>query len=213
MNKQLRKTLIRIAEREVVNDPSHDVNHALRVLALSEKIAKRESCDLDIIIPAAVFHDIINYPKNHHKRLYSSDESARQTKKILKQLNSYPKHKIDKVCETIRLCSFTKGLTPDFLEAKILQDADSLEAMGAISIMRTFSSAGIMNKTFYDATDPFCKRRKPNDSKYALDLFFTRLLVVQRRLHTETAKKMAERRVKFLKTFLRELRFELSESI
>lgn len=116
MNKQLRKTLIRIAEGRVINDPSHDVNHSLRVLTLSEKIAKKESGDLDIIIPAVVFHDIINYPKNHRKRLYSSDESARQTKRILKQINSYPKHKIDKVCEAIRLCSFTKGLLPNFLD-------------------------------------------------------------------------------------------------
>ena len=55
--------------------------------------------------------------------------------------------------------------------------------------MRTFSSAGIMNKTFDDVSDPFCKKREPNDNKYALDLFLQGLLVVQSRLYTKTAKK------------------------
>ena len=150
MNKLLRKELVNIAKEKINNDPSHDINHALRVLVLSEKIAKAEAADFDIIVPAALYHDIVNYPKNNHKRLYSSEESAKFAKKVLKQINFYPKNKIDKVCEAIRICSFTKAIKPNFLEAKILQDADSLEAMGAISIMRTFCSAGIMNKTFYD---------------------------------------------------------------
>lgn len=78
--------------------------------------------------------------------------------------------------------------------------------------MRTFSSAGIMNKTFYDTSDPFCKKRKPDDNEYALDLFFTRLLVIQSRLHTKTAKNIVRKRVDFLKAFLKELQFELLEN-
>jgi len=214
MNQLLKKQLVSIARNKMSKkDPSHDINHALRVLALSEKIAKEENADLDVVVPAAIFHDVISYPKNHHKRLLSSGESAEFAKRILKKIRSFPKNKIVNVVESINLCSFTKGLKPDFLEAKILQDADSLEAMGAISIMRTFASAGVMNNTFYDTLDPFCKKRKPDDSKNALDLFFTRLLVVQRRLHTKTAKDISKKRVEFLKTFLNELERELLESI
>jgi len=214
MNQLLKERLVSIAKNKMSQkDPSHDINHALRVLALSEKIAKAENADLDIVIPAAIFHDVISYPKNHHKRLRSSNESAEFAERILRNIKIFPKNKIEKVFESIKLCSFTKGLKPNFLEAKILQDADSLEAMGAISIMRTFASAGAMNKTFYDVLDPFCKKRKPDDSKNALDLFFTRLLVVQSRLHTKTAKDISKRRVKFLKTFLNELECELLESI
>ena len=213
MSKTLKKELIGIAKKEMSkNDPSHDINHALRVLSISEKIAKKEKADLDIVIPSAIFHDVISYPKNHHKRLDSSKKSANIAKKILRDIKYFPRDKIEKVYESIKLCSFTKGITPNSLEAKILQDADSLEAVGAISIMRTFSSAGIMGRSFYDITDPFCKKRKPDDSKYALDLFFTRLLVVQGRLHTKTAKIMAKKRVLFLKDFLKALRFELSEN-
>ena len=214
MNKLLKEQLIGIAKDKMPkDDPSHDINHALRVLAISEKIATAENADFDIIVPSALFHDVISYPKNHHKRLHSSKESAEFAKRILKNIESFPKNKIGQVYESINLCSFTKGLKPDFLEGKILQDADSLEATGAVSIMRTFSSAGMMNKTFYDVSDPFCKKRKPDDSKYALDLFFTRLLVVQSRLYTKTAKNIAKKRANFLKAFLNELKVELLKNI
>jgi len=214
MNKLLKEQLIGIAKDKMPkDDPSHDINHALRVLAISEKIATAENADFDIIVPSALFHDVISYPKNHHKRLHSSKESAEFAKRILKNIESFPKNKIGQVYESINLCSFTKGLKPDFLEGKILQDADSLEATGAVSIMRTFSSAGMMNKTFYDVSDPFCKKRKPDDSKYALDLFFTRLLVVQSRLYTKTAKNIAKKRANFLKAFLKELKVELLKNI
>ncbi|MEA2088366.1 MAG: HD domain-containing protein [Patescibacteria group bacterium] len=213
MNKTLKNKLIGIAKKKMSkNDPAHDINHTLRVLSISEKIAIKEKADFDIIIPAAIFHDVVSYPKNHKKRLDSSRESAKFTKRILKNTKTFPRKKIEKVCESINICSFIKAQKPNFLEAKILQDADSLEAVGAVSIMRTFSSAGAMNRSFYNFVDPFCKKRKPNDSKYALDLFFTRLLVVQDRLHTKTAKVMAKKRVIFLKDFLKALRFELSEN-
>jgi len=213
MNKSIKKELINALENKIFkNDPSHDISHTLRVLVLAEKIGEKEGADMDILVPSAIFHDIINYPKNHAKRLSSSEESATLAKKILKNIDSFPKNKIDKVCESVRLCSFTKNKKPHFLEAQILQDSDGIEAMGAIAIMRTFSSAGILNKSFYNNRDPFCKKRIPDDNKYAVDLFFTRLLIVKNRLHTKTAKRMARERYNFLKKFLKELNFELKQS-
>jgi len=214
ISKTLMDRLIAIASKQYAkNDPSHDIDHALRVLSLSEKIAKVEKADLDVIVPASLFHDVISYPKDHPKRLLSAEESAKFIKNILKKDNIFSKEKIDKVYKAIRACSFTKGIKPTFLEAKILQDADSLESMGAISIMRTFASTGVMNRRFYDPRDPFCRKRKPNDAKFALDLFFTRLLMVQKRLHTKTAKNIAKKRVRFLRLFLAEFNFELAQNI
>ena len=149
MDNLLKEKLIDIArEKMKEHDPSHDISHSLRVLFLAEKIAINENSDLDIIIPAAIFHDVINYPKNHEKRLHSSKESAEFIKNILENLKDFPKNKIEKVYESIKLCSFSKGLIPDFIEAKILQDADGLESMGAISVMRTFASAGTLKRKF-----------------------------------------------------------------
>jgi len=213
MNKDLRKKLLNTAESKIAHlkDPSHDINHTLRVLSLAEKIALKEKADLDIVIASAIFHDVIVYPKNHIKRLSSSKESSNFAKEILIKEKLFPRGKIEKTCEAIELCSYTKGIKPDFLEAKILQDADSLEAMGAISIMRTFSSAGQMNKSFYSEFDPFCRKRKPDDNKYAVDLFFSRLLIVYERLHTQTAKALARKKLNFLHSFLKQLEFELSQ--
>jgi uncharacterized protein len=212
MHEKLRGELINYSKNKIPStDPSHDINHTFRVLSLAEKICITENADIDIVTASAIFHDVINYPKNHPDRLKSPAESAAFAKKVLTTVPSFPQHKIDKVCEAIELCSFTKGLTPNFLEAKILQDADSLEALGAIAIMRTFSSAGQMNRTFYETTDPFCEHRHPDDSQFAIDLFFTRLLVVQERLHTQTAKQLASKRIEFLKIFLDELKYELGQ--
>ncbi len=211
MNDNVRGKLIKILKNELRGrkDPSHDIGHSLRVLNLSEHIGKKENADLEIVVPSAIFHDVISYPKNHHKRLDSAKESAKYAKKVLENIEEYPKKKINKVYDSIHLCSFTKGVKPDLLEAMILQDADSLESMGAISIMRTFASSGVMNISFYDYFDPFCKERSPNDKKYALDLFYTRLLIVKDRLHTKSAKMMAERRHEFLNKFILELRNEI----
>lgn len=215
MNKSTKTNLINIATRKINyrTDPSHDINHTIRVLSLAEKIAIKEEADLDIVIASAIFHDVIVYPKNHIRRLTSSKESSNYARKILIKEKSFPRGKIKKTCKAIELCSFTRGIKPDFLEAKILQDADSLEAMGAISVMRTFASAGQMNISFYNETDPFCKKRKPNDNKYAVDLFFTRLLVVSERLHTKTAKTLAKKRLSFLYSFLKQFEFELLQCI
>jgi uncharacterized protein len=212
MKEILEKTIIHFLNNNdlLKSDPSHDIYHAKRVLFLSKEIADIEDADLEIIIPSALFHDVINYPKNHAKRLDSSQESAEFAKKFLEKIEYFPKQKINKVYESIKLCSFTKNLKADFIEAKILQDADGLESVGALAIMRTFSSAGVLNREFYNEDDPFCKKRPPDDSKYALDLFYTRLLKIEKRLHTQRAKAIAEKRIIFMKNFLEELEFELN---
>lgn len=210
MQNYLKERLIEIAKSKINDDdPSHDLNHAFRVLSTAEKIAIEEKADLDIIIPAALFHDIINYPKNDLRSIQSADDSAETTRHILESIKEYPNEKINKVVIAIKSCSFSKGIIPDLLEAKILQDSDGLEATGVISIMRTFASTGRMRRTFYNVKDPFAKNRQPDDTKYGLDLFFTRLLKIKDKMHTKSAKKIAERRTVILKIFLKELEFEL----
>lgn len=210
MKKDLRTTLIKITESKINgDDPSHDFEHTLRVLANAERIAKKEKADMDVVVPAALFHDLIVYPKNHPDKHKSQEESAELASKILNRINDFPKEKIEKVKTCILECSFTKGIIPELLESKITQDADGLESTGAISIMRTYSSTGQMKRPFYDSTDPFCKNREPDVLHFALDLFYARLLKVTERMHTKSAKKIAERRKIFLEKFLKELDLEL----
>jgi len=212
MNNKLRKELIDIAMQKIdSSDVSHDHEHMLRVLRNAEQIAMKEKADLDIIIPSAIFHDIICYPKDDKHSSYSANQSADFASKILNKIEDFPKKKIEKVHICIKQCSFSKDITPNFLEGKIIQDADGLEATGAISIMRTFSSTGQMKRLFYHSEDPFCESREPDDLKFAIDLFYTRLLKMEKRMHTESAKKIAKRRTNFLKEFLSELELELRE--
>jgi len=210
MNKDLRKRLIEIAKHKISNeDASHDFAHALRVLSNAERIAKEEGGDPDVIVPAALFHDLVVYQKDHPKTAQSQIESAREAEKILNAVRPFPKRKIKHVKTCIMECSFSKGIVPELLESKIMQDADGLEATGAISIMRTYSSTGQMKRPFYHQDDPFCEHRQPDDTRYALDLFYTRLLKVKDRMYTKTAQRIAKRRTAFLRDFLKEFRREL----
>lgn len=209
---ELEKLLFAISEKRMTKeDVSHDINHIWRVLSAAKKIGKKEKADLEVLIPAALFHDIIVYPKYDKRSLTETDESAAFAERILLKVKGYPKHKIEKVKTSILQCSFRKGIVPDLLESKILQDADRLEATGAVAIMRTYSSTGQWKRIFYDPVDPFAKNRKTNGSNYALDLFYERLLVVGSKMHTKTAKTMAKRRTAFLKQFLSEFAKELKE--
>lgn len=210
MDNELRGKLIRIAREKISDaDVSHDFEHASRVLANSERIAKEEGADFDIIVPAALFHDLVVYPKNHPNKHKSQEESVKLAYKILNGLSAFPKEKIGKVQTCIMECSFSKGIVPELLESKILQDADGLEATGAISIMRTYSSTGQMKRPFYNSSDPFCRNREPVALHFALDLFYDRLLKVADKMHTRSAKRIAKRRTEFLNQFLEELKLEL----
>lgn len=163
MTNYLKNTLINIAKKhQVKGDPSHDFQHVLRVMNLATEISKRESADLDVIIPASLFHDVVVYRKDTKESKMESEESAEVARGILNNIKKYPKRKIEKVLTCIQECSFSKKIKPFLLESKILQDADRLEATGAIAIMRTFSSGGQMQRPFYDLHEThFAKRADP----------------------------------------------------
>lgn len=213
MTNELENKLLAIAQKYYKNnDSSHDFMHAIRVLTNAKLIVEKESGDLDVIIPAAIFHDVICYPKDSDLSTNSTKDSAKLTENILRNISEYPKHKIELVKQVILECSFSKGIIPNMLESKIIQDADRIEATGAIAIMRTFASAGVMNSNLYSEIDPFCQEREPDSKNYALDLFYTRLLKVKEILHTETAKILATKREKILIEFLESLKEELSHT-
>lgn len=199
-------------QNQTKEDPSHDFQHILRVTNMAQKIGEEEGADMDILIPAALLHDSVVYQKNSAKSKNETEESAEYAEKLLMDIEGYPKDKIKDVKTCIRQCSFSKGIYPDLLEAKILQDADRLEATGAISIMRTFSSGGQMNRQFYLPEDPFFEKTDLVPFSASLELFYKRLLVVERGMHTKLAKRIAKRRTGFLRDFLAELRLELEEA-
>ena len=195
------------------NDPSHDYAHACNVLDSCEQIVAVEGGDMDILFPAALFHDVVIYPKNHPKSDQAPAESAKLARSILEAEKTYPQAKISAVEDCICHCSFSKQDEPQTLEIGILRDADRLAATGAIAIMRTFASSGQMGRQLYDQTDPFAVARETDAKKYALDLFYERLLIARDKMYTKTAKEMATERTEFLKSFLVQLEKEIIKQV
>jgi uncharacterized protein len=191
--------------------PAHDFEHIIRVYKNAEMISKQEeSVDLDIVLAAALLHDLVVYPKGSSKTINSADDSAEIAKKILFEYKDYPREKIEKVADAIRTHSYSKRLVPETLEGKILQDADRLDAIGAIGIARTFSVGGSENRSLYNPTDPFCKsERQLDDTQWTLDHIKKKLMILKNSMHTKTAKKIAEERTEFMELFLNQLRKEI----
>ena len=191
--------------------PAHDFEHIIRVYKNAEMISKQEeSVDLDIVLAAALLHDLVVYPKGSSKTINSADDSAEIAKKILLEYKNYPREKIEKVADAIRTHSYSKRLVPQTLEGKILQDADRLDAIGAIGIARTFSVGGSENRSLYNPTDPFCEsERQLDDTQWTLDHIKKKLMILKNSMYTKTAKKMAEERTEFMELFLNQLRKEI----
>ncbi|HEV8404557.1 MAG TPA: HD domain-containing protein [Nitrososphaera sp.] len=201
-------------ERKVIKlldgrDSAHDFQHIKRVYKNAEVIGRREGADMKILLPASLLHDLVVYPKGSAKTSKSADDSADMAEKLLKSYR-YPQDEIDKICYCIRTHSYSKRLVPATLEGKILQDADRLDALGAIGIARTFSVGGSERRSFYNPDDPFWKsNRELNDREWTLDHFRTKLLKLKETMHTKTAREMAKERAKFMELFIKQLQKEL----
>ncbi len=189
------------------NDPAHDFEHVLRVYANAERISKKEKADKKLVLTAALLHDIVSFPKSDPRSKTSSTKSAIKAKKILQKL-LYSNEEIKIITNAIENHSFSKNKTPKTLEGKILQDADRLDALGAIGIARTFAVGGAENRSFYNSSDPFCLSRTPNDQEWTLDHFYKKLLVLESKMNTKSGKVEAKRRTKIIKKFLNDLKLE-----
>lgn len=190
-------------------DPAHDFQHIMRVYKNAELIGHREGANMAILLPAVLLHDLVVYPKGSAKTSKSADDSADLAEKWL-QSYGYTQDKIDKISYCIRTHSYSKRLVPMTLEGKILQDADRLDALGAIGIARTFSVGGSEKRMFYNPVDPLWKSsRELNDREWTLDHFQTKLLRLKKSMHTKTAKEIAQERARFMVSFIKQLQKEL----
>ncbi len=190
------------------NDPSHDFNHIMRVYKNAQKLCKKEKANEKLVLSAVLLHDVVSYPKSDKRSMISSLKSAEEAKKILKKLD-YAPEEIQIVSNAIRDHSFSRGKKPETLEGKILQDADRLDAIGAIGIARVFAVGGSEKRPFYNNEDPFCKTRTPDDKTWTLDHFYNKLLKLESLMNTKSAKIEAKKRTNVLKDFLSELKKEL----
>ena len=162
------------------NSGGHDYGHSMRVFRLAMQIAGEEECDRTVVALAALLHDA-----DDHKLFNTKDNANART---FMEGHGVPAGTIDRVCEAIDSVSFSKnGLNrPGTVEGMIVQDADRLDAIGAVGIARTFAYGGEHGRSLGSS----------------IDHFHEKLLRLKDGMNTATARKMAESRHAFMVEFL-----------
>ena len=171
-------------------DAAHDVYHFRRVWATAQKLAADDDVDMLVILTACYFHDIVRL--------------------LREEFEQFPAEKIEAVCHAIAAHSFSAQIAPLTTEAKIVQDADRLEALGAIGLARVFAVSGALGVALFDGEDPFAQYRPLDDKRYALDHFQTKLLKLPQTMQTVRGKQLAQHNAQFLVEFMAKLSAELA---
>ncbi len=181
--KIIEKTIAYVRELFRTNAGGHDIAHTLRVYRNTLVIAETEpGCDIYIAVLAALLHDA-----DDHK-LFSTENNANA--RVFLSENGVPQDTIDRICEVINAVSFSqnKGQAPKTSEGKVVQDADRLDAMGAVGIARTFAYGGEHGRPMQESVQHF----------------YDKLLKLKSLMNTETGKQLAAKRHAFLEDFLKE---------
>lgn len=189
-------------------DGAHDLGHLRRVWKTARLIAMDVPADPQVLMAACFFHDLVNLPKDAPNRAEASTLSAQAAVRFLRG-DGFPVAKLDAVAHAIAAHSFSAGIAPETPEARILQDADRLEALGAIGIARMFHVAGQMGGGLFDADDPMALQRGLDDRRFALDHLQTKLLRLPETMQTEPGRAMAEERADWLMSFRTRLLSEI----
>lgn len=192
----------------VAPDPAHDGLHFRRVVAIAKGLAQAERANLEVVVPAAWLHDFVLVPKNDPRRGIASRLSASAAIEFLNSIG-YPRELFAPIAHAIEAHSYSAGIEAESLEAKIVQDADRLDGLGAIGIARCFATAGIMGRTFYCEVDPFCQAREPNDQLFTIDHFFRKLFKTAETLQTQAGREEGLRRASVMRRYLEELAIEI----
>ncbi len=188
--------------------PAHDWLHVRRVTATTRSLCDNLDIDDEIAVAAALLHELVNLPKHHPESRRSGDLCAEAAQELLLDVG-WSVERASRVSSCIRDHAFSKGSAPSSPEAAVLQDADRLDAIGAIGVARCMATCTEMDTPFYAEDDPFCTERVPNDRRYGVDHFFKKLLRIQEGLHTQAARTLATRRTSFLRSFLHQLDDEI----
>ena len=199
-----------LEQHHAADDGAHDIAHFRRVWKTSMALNREEGEQANplILLAAAYLHDIVSLPKDHPQRHLSSQLAARQALVILDEL-TFPASLIPAVCHAIEAHSFSANIPAQTLEARLIQDADRMEALGAIGLARVFYTSGRMQRAMFDPHDPLAKHRPLDDQAFALDHFFIKLYRVAEGMQTEAGRRMAQKRKAFLEQYVTTLLSEL----
>ena len=189
-------------------DGAHDLAHCRRVAGHALTLAQAEGADAEACVAAALLHDLVYLPKNHP----DSSRTARLGGELaLVWCGEIPAlaSRAPLIAEAVGTHSYSGGARPESLEGAVLQDADRLEALGAIGLARVFATGGSMGAGLWDPADPWARARELDDKAWSLDHFAKKLLKLAPLMNTGTGRRMAVARQKVLQDFLVVLEEEL----
>ena len=190
-------------------DGSHDLSHIVRVWRNAARIARTEpGCDTELLLAAVILHDCVAVEKNSPRRADASRLSAARAREIVAPLAWAPA-RVDGLTHAIETHSFSADLVPKTREAKILRDADRLDAIGAIGIARCFHVGGRMGGALYHPGDPGAETRSLDDRAYALDHFPAKLFKVAEGFLTAEGQRLAAARSRLMRDFVTAFRAEV----
>ncbi|HCG6788281.1 HD domain-containing protein [Vibrio parahaemolyticus] len=206
---QFEPLFLEFMQQEMQVDAAHDIEHVKRVVKTAKQLCDEENADIAIVLPASYLHDCFTYPKDHPNRKQSSAIAAKKAIAYLESIQ-YPQHYHDAIAHAIEAHSFSANIRPNTLEAQIVQDADRLDALGAIGVTRCIQVSTHFNAQLYNDNDMFAKERELNDKQFTVDHFQTKLFKIVDTMNTESAKLEANKRKAFMQTYLKQLHDEVT---
>ncbi|MGZ3181708.1 MAG: HD domain-containing protein [Telluria sp.] len=196
-----RDRIIAIATRAADDDGAHDLPHLHRVWSNALVLLQEHpQADPLVVMAACYLHDLVNLPKNDPRRHLASRASAEQARAELAAIG-FPQPQLDAVPHAIEAHSFSAAIPARTLEARIVQDADRLDALGPVGLARMFYVAGRLNLALAHTTDPLAQDRGPDDRQYALDHIMVKLAALPEGMQTAAGRRLAEERLQTLLAF------------
>ncbi|MBY5922752.1 HD domain-containing protein [Ferrimonas balearica] len=190
------------------SDGAHDLTHIERVVATATRLGQEANANLDVILPAAWLHDVVLVDKRDPRRNQASLLSADKAVILLGEAG-YPAEHMEAIHHAIVSHSWSAGIEPTTLEAQIVQDADRLDALGAIGLSRCLMLGGQWNRALYHDADPLGQSRDWDDNQYNLDHLFIKLQHLPDQLRTDAGRAEGQRRWAWMQGYLDQLALEL----
>jgi len=199
-----RPQLVALAAAAAGDDGAHDASHLDRVWRSAESLlAHHLDADPLVVLAASYLHDLVNLPKDHPERAQASRRSAELARKELAQ-RGFPQDRLDAVAHAIEAHSFSAAIAPTTIEAKIVQDADRLDALGGIGLARMFYISGRLGRALAHPSDPLALERELDDGAYSLDHIVVKLAKLPEMMQTEAGRAMGNARLGKLLVFRKE---------
>lgn len=206
---QLQAVCLDYLSEIMASDPAHDISHVRRVVQNTLRLTEAENGNAMVTIPAAWLHDCVSVAKDSPLRKQASRLAAEEGIRFLESID-YPAELLTPIHHAIEAHSFSANIETETLEARIVQDADRLEAVGAIGITRCFLTGGSLGTPLYDHSDPFAQNRNPDDRRFTLDHFYCKLLGLAETMKTDAGREEAVKRTDYMREFLDQLGSEIS---